>query len=315
MRNHSLVEYIWVDGTKGTAMLRSKTKVFTKDATLLWLDSFPWWSFDGSSTQQATGDNSDCLLKPVKKVTNPDGGVLLLCEVYVDKDTPHPSNTRAKLRATMDKLPAGVDPWIGYEQEYVLMRNETILGWPEKGFPTAQGPFYCGVGGENVNGREISEEHMEVCLNYGLQLYGTNAEVMLGQWEYQIGPRAYPVLAVKPKEGDWNGSGMHTNFSTSLMRDVSQGRGAIEQAINRLGRKHDEHIAVYGADLEKRLTGRHETCSIHEFRAGVSDRGASIRIPKEVAAQGYGYIEDRRPGANADPYQVAEALVRTICLA
>jgi glutamine synthetase len=89
---------------------------------------------------------------------------------------------------------------------------------------------------------------------------------------------------------------------------------AIRDACELLSKRHGEHIAVYGADNHLRLTGHHETCDIDTFRYGVADRGASIRIPRHVANKGCGYLEDRRPAANADPYLVCERIFRTVCL-
>ena len=87
----------------------------------------------------------------------------------------------------------------------------------------------------------------------------------------------------------------------------------IHKAIKKLEYKHEDHISVYGDGNAKRLTGKHETCPITEFRWGVSDRGASVRVPWQVAKDGKGYLEDRRPSANCDPYLVAWRLIKTIC--
>ncbi len=244
----------------------------------------------------------------------------------------------------MDEYGSQYDPWIGFEQEYTLFQGRKPLGWPEGGYPAPQGPFYCGVGADEVFGREVEVKHLEACLQAGLMIFGTNAEVMPGQWEYQIGYRdinnesADPLtvsdhlwlarwllcrigedygvsvsLDPKPVKGDWNGAGKHTNFSTNATRDKNNGLQAINTAIEKLSKKHHDHIKVYGANLESRLTGQHETAHLSEFRSGIADRGASIRIPQGVKNKGYGYLEDRRPGANADPYEVSAALVSTIC--
>ena len=345
-KNVAYAEYIWLDGARPVQQMRSKTRiVFNKEK--MTLTDFPEWNFDGSSTWQAVGSDSDCLLRPAFMINDPirDGNAyLILCEVFNGDGTVHSSNKRAELRELMEKYGKSHDAYIGFEQEYTFVNGNNPLGWPERGFPAPQGPFYCGVGAENVFGREIVEEHMAVCLQADLNLYGINAEVMPGQWEFQIGYRGnsseasdpltmsdhlwmsrfllylvaekYGVRATldpKPVKGDWNGSGMHTNFSTADMRDASKGKKAMDDAIAKLSTTHDKHIRDYGHDLAKRLTGDHETCHIGEFKSGESDRGASIRIPLSVRTEGCGYLEDRRPGANADPYVVGARLMETIC--
>jgi glutamine synthetase len=340
--------YIWLDGAKPTKKLRSKTRILPHPTQKeMELEDFPEWGFDGSSTYQAEGRYSDLILKPVNFIRNPllhDDNYLVLCEVFNPDNTPHPTNTRSKLCQLLDAGGNKADAWIGFEQEYTLFQGNVPLGWPENGYPAPQGPFYCGVGADEVFGRELVQDHTQACLDSGLHLFGINAEVMPGQWEFQIGYRGieeesadpltisdhlwfarwllyrigeeYNITATldpKPVKGDWNGAGKHTNFSTAAMRNKDTGAKAIQDAIDVLSKKHDEHICVYGYGLAERLTGQHETAHIGKFSHGVSDRSASIRIPQTVAQNGYGYIEDRRPGANADPYEVSAILLQTIC--
>ncbi len=342
-------EYIWLDGFRPTPGLRSKSRVVPfDDRDRVELDGFPRWSFDGSSTRQSEGSDSDLTLVPVRVVPNPLRGAhhyLVLCEVYNGDDLPHESNTRADLRSVLAGGAAKDDPWVGFEQEYTLFSGGSPLGWPDNGYPEPQGPFYCGNGSDRAFGRDLVEAHASACLSADLLLYGTNAEVMPGQWEFQIGYRGLdsedtdPLTAAdhlwlarwllirlserynvkvsfdpKPVDGDWNGAGAHTNLSTEAMRAEKGGLESIRSAIRKLSKNHEQHIAGYGDGLEKRLTGLHETCSIDQFRGGIADRGASIRIPRHVVAQGRGYLEDRRPGANCDPYVVCAMLLRTICL-
>jgi glutamine synthetase len=326
-------EYIWIDGTEPTAKLRSKTKIVADGAEL------PIWGFDGSSTNQAPGDQSDCVLKPVFSCPDPIRGgddVLVLAEVLNIDMTPHESNTRAACAAVAEKY-ASQEPIFGIEQEYTFFKDGRPYGFPSPvGFPAPQGGYYCGVGADEVFGRDIVEAHMDACLTAGLHLSGINAEVMPGQWEFQIGPVAPPQVAdelwvarwllyrigedfdvaatldPKPAAGDWNGAGAHTNFSTNAMRESYD---AIIAACEALGTKVDEHIAGYGAGIEGRLTGAHETAPYNEFSYGVSNRGASIRIPWQVEVDKKGYIEDRRPNANCDPYVVTRLIVDTCCSA
>ncbi len=324
-------EYIWLDGYKPEANLRSKTKVLEFDSYFGELDVLPEWSFDGSSTQQAEGRSSDCLLKPV--AVYPDAGRknawLVVCEVLNPDGTPHPSNTRCLIDDDSD------DYWFGFEQEYVLSENGMPLGFPENGFPRPQGPYYCAVGAGNVAGRDIVEEHMDLCLSAGLGITGINAEVLLGQWEYQCfgkGAKSasddlvvsryllfrtaekYGIhvdLHPKPIKGDWNGSGMHTNFSNMEMREFG-GKELFESICEAFRPVHKDHIEEYGSDNHHRLTGLHETQSIHTFSYGVSDRGSSIRIPVSTAQSWKGYLEDRRPASHADPYRVTARIIRTV---
>jgi glutamine synthetase len=333
-------EYIWLDGYKPTQQLRSKTKVLETDRVKVVKD-LPEWAFDGSSTMQAPGDKSDCVLKPVSYFKDPVRGephVLVMCEVFNADGTPHATNTRAALREVAEKT-AKQEPWFGIEQEYTLLdaRTNKPLGWPEQGFPAPQGEYYCGVGADKVYGRELMEVHMKACVAAGIRISGTNAEVMPSQWEFQVGPVGglevadqlwvarwlmcrlgedmgiVMTLAPKPVKGDWNGTGAHTNFSTKEMREKG-GIKVIEAACKALEAAHAKHIAGYGAGNEERLTGKHETAPITQFRWGVSDRGASVRIPLGTAKAGMGYMEDRRPAANMDPYVVCRLLLETIVL-
>lgn len=337
------LEYIWIDGTK--EKLRSKTRVV--DAVPKTASDCPEWNFDGSSTGQAQESNTDIYLKPVAVFKDPFMGGenrLVLCETMLFDKTPISSNTRASCNEAMQKA-ADQKPWFGIEQEYSLMDLETgrPLGWPSgSGTPGPQGPFYCGAEPGKVYGRAVVTAHLKACLHAGVKICGVNAEVMPSQWEYQIGPCEgieiadhmwisryilYRIAAdfnvgvsFDPKiiPGDWNGAGAHTNFSTKATREKSAGLNAIHKAIEALSKRHQEHIKAYdprgGADNARRLTGRHETASIDQFSSGVAKRNVSIRIPAQVNKDGYGYLEDRRPASNCDPYVVCERLVRTCCL-
>ena len=333
------LEYIWIDGTEPTSKLRSKTKIISEfDGTVSGPSGCPMWSFDGSSTNQAPGDKSDCVLKPVRLYENPleDNCYLVLCEVYDVDGEAHSTNHRFKLDHLTNHH-SRKDIWVGIEQEYTLYEDGRPLGWPGDGEPAPQGDYYCG----RNKGEHIAREHMDACIKAGIKICGINSEVMLGQWEYQVGAAnpirisddlwvarwlmekicdKYNVLVTlepKPENGDWNGAGCHTNFSTRWMREgideTHTGLDEINEKIYSLRNKHDEHIQVYGSGNEHRLTGEHETCDIHTFRSGVSDRGASVRVPWQVEKDGKGYLEDRRPSANCDPYLVCHKLIETIC--
>jgi glutamine synthetase len=327
------LEYIWLDGYKPTQSLRSKTKIEGNFSGKL--EDCPNWSFDGSSTEQAPGGSSDCILKPVYICTDPQrkDAYLVMCEVLDSTGKPHESNGRALIEDDDN------DFWFGFEQEYFLWDTETDkpLGFPINGYPAPQGPYYCSVGAKNAYGREIVEEHLDVCLDAGLNVEGINAEVAAGQWEFQIfakgakeaGDQIWVARYLLERIGesygvainwhckplgalDWNGSGMHANFSNTLLRTAGS-QETYTKVLEAFRPVVKEHIAVYGADNHLRLTGKHETASINDYSYGVSDRGASIRIPLYTVQKGWsGYLEDRRPNSAADPYKVAARIIKTV---
>ncbi len=329
------LEYIWLDGYEPVANLRSKTKI-EEYSSFPTLDELPLWGFDGSSTRQADGNDSDCVLKPVALFGDPTrmNAALVMCEVLLPDGTPHPSNSRAT-------IPDDPGTWFGFEQEYFLYRGGVPLGFPSGGgFPPPQGEYYSGVGYENVGAvaREIVDNHLELCLEAGIDHEGVNAEVAKGQWEFQIFGKGskkaadevwiarYLLVRLCEKYGvdvnfhckplgadaDWNGSGMHANFSTAYLREVG-GKPYFEALMAAFDDAKDEHIAVYGPDNHLRLTGLHETQAIDAFSYGVADRGASIRVPHSFVDNGYrGYLEDRRPNAQGDPYKIAGRIIETI---
>ena len=277
------LEYIWLDGSKPTQGLRSKTKVVDNFSGNV--EDCPMWCFDGSSTQQAPGGSSDCLLKPVACFPDPGrsgNGYLVMTEVLNADGSAHESNGRATIDDSDD------DFWFGFEQEYFLWDPEhnLPLGFPPGGYPAPQGPYYCSVGTKNAYGRDVIEEHLEMCLEAGLNIEGINAEVAAGQWEFQGFAKGaanagdemwlarYLLERTAEKYGlainwhpkplgptDWNGSGMHANFSNGLMRTCGD-KKVFDAICEEFGKHIPEHIAVYGAYNDQRLTGLHETASL-----------------------------------------------------
>jgi glutamine synthetase len=328
------LEYVWLDGYTPVPNLRGKTQIKEYDGFPS-LEQLPLWGFDGSSTMQAEGRSSDCVLKPVRVVPDSErtNGAIVLCEVMMpDGVTPHPSNKRATI---LDDEGA----WFGFEQEYFFYKDGRPLGFPATGYPAPQGPYYTGVGYSKVGNvaRKIVEEHLDACLAAGINHEGINAEVAKGQWEFQIFGKGskkaademwlarYLMERLTEKYGidieyhckplgdtDWNGSGMHANFSTTYLRETG-GKDYFEKLMKAFEDAREDHIAVYGPDNHLRLTGKHETQSIHAFSYGVADRGASIRVPHSFVRNGYrGYLEDRRPNSQGDPYQIASQILKTI---
>lgn len=335
-----LATYIWVDGSGEN--VRGKTKTLPKKPKTI--TDLPVWNFDGSSTKQSTGRDSDIYIKPVDFYRDPflrGNNILVMCETFGPLGEPIESNKRHTCNRVMSHAKTS-HPWFGFEQEYTLFDLDGHpLGWPKGGYPAPQGPYYCGVGANKVFGRHVMDAHLKACLYAGLTISGTNVEVMPAQFEYQIGPVEGVALGdqvwvsryilhrvaedfgvvvsldPKPIPGDWNGAGAHCNFSTEEMRQPG-GIKEIMSAVELLKKNHDVHIKHYdpkgGEDNRRRLTGLHETSTIYEFSAGVANRGASIRIPRQVNKDGCGYLEDRRPSSNCDPYEVTEVLVRTTVL-
>lgn len=342
------LEYVWIglNGFQGESWtMRSKLKVHqltTEDVAKLGsgdISVLPLWSFDGSSTGQSTGDNSDCILVPIRAVTdtvrNDGRSVIVLCEVLNPDGTPHDTNHRHTL-VENEIANKEIEAAFGLEQEYSIMKNGRPLGFPKGGYPPPQGPYYCSAGGDRCFGREVSEEHVDACIRAGIHITGTNVEVKPGQHEYQIGgPSVGPTLVsdeiwlsrwmllkiaekhklsvtfeAKPVLGDWNGAGMHMNFSTKAMRE-SGTKELFEKHMNELSKTHHEDMKSYGEDNHLRLTGELETSSPDTFTWGVSDRGCSVRIPVQTINSNWnGYYEDRRPSSSIDPYLATQVLLR-----
>lgn len=359
----TIAEYVWISDPRECVM-RSKTRVLFAD--IAGVSEVPVWNYDGSSTGQATAEASEVLLQPVAVYDNPlppaspaDGceragrgaevrSILVLCECHgasASSDLLR-SNTRAKARRVFSR--ALVDkhkPWYGLEQEYVVLAADgrTPIAWHvgerDGCVPLRQDMHYCGTKDVTHVGRQLAETHLHLCLRAGIRVSGLNAEVLPGQWEFQIGPctgidaadqlwmARYLLLraaesmhlavtfAPKPAGADWNGSGCHTNYSTQLMRSEREDRaglGEIYRVVERLSEDHARLMASacheYGRGNELRLTGQHETSNMTTFTCGAGDRTASVRIPHQTHVQGAGYLEDRRPAANADPYMVTAYL-------
>ena len=339
-----LLEYVWIDGF---GKPRSKTKVILRDS-LNWVKNeleetpsasiLPEWDFDGSSTGQAPGNNSEVVLKPCAVYLDPFRKVspkcphcfLVLCETYCSNGAPHLTNTRKSANTLFQKHKELV-PRFGIEQEFFISKNRKPIGF--SGNPLPQQHYYCGTGGDWMIGREQVEVTLRRLLYAGLNVTGLNAEVAPSQWEFQICADGISAadqvimaryildrtleeygchldLQPKPMKGDWNGSGCHTNFSTKPMREKG-GYALILKAIKKLEATHAEHMKYYGANNDLRMTGEHETARYDTFTYGVANRGCSVRIPKSTEKDQCGYLEDRRPASNMDPYVVTLLIFRT----
>jgi len=326
------LEYIWIDGYRN---LRSKTKFVNK--VISNLDECGEWNYDGSSTGQATGKDSEVIIRPCALYPDPfrkDNHKLILCDTYTMNGEPHITNTRFKANKIFNKN-LNLKPMFGIEQEFFLVKNDYPIGFPiDRAFlPKEQKNYYCGVGGSNAIGRECVEKAFDRCIYSGLSVTGLNAEVAPSQWEIQlcdIGIEAADQLTImryilcrtaeeygldinlepKPVAGDWNGSGCHVNYSTEPMRGEG-GYDVILTAIDKLAHKHKFHMKYYGENNDKRMTGLHETASYDQFTVGVANRGCSVRIPSSTDKNKRGYLEDRRPASNMDPYLVTSLIFET----
>jgi glutamine synthetase len=355
------LEYIWVDGHD---QLRSKTKIYEEQTETITnnlkqalknkntdrlnnrkylselniLKLIPDWNFDGSSTNQAIGKDSEVILRPVRIYLDVfrKNGFLVLCETWTSKMVPHETNTRNKALRIFSKF-SSEEAWFGIEQEFFMIntKNGLPIGFNNDGSAHPQGRYYCSVGAGKCFGRDFAEEVLENCLNTNLNITGLNFEVAPGQCELQLrdeGIKAADDLIIlryillrtgekfdtfidlraKPIKGDWNGSGCHVNFSTKNTRQEN-GLKLIYKMMDKLKRTHDYHISNYGNDNAERLTGKHETSSMDKFSYGTADRTSSIRIPKSTVMMNKGYFEDRRPSSSMDPYKVLSILLQTCC--
>jgi len=326
-------EYIWLGGNNE---IRSKLRVMDFDNISLNINDYPEWNYDGSSCNQADGNNSEVFIRPVFVCINPleENSVCVLCATYDYRGVSLPNNNWEFCNKAMIEF-GDENPWFGLEQEYFIMDLKTGLpiGMPINGH---QGQYYCSNGGANAFGRKIVMEHLKVCVDAGLKISGINSEVAVGQWEFQVGiakgmegpnhlwmarffmeriSEKYNVRIdwnPKPVKGNWNGSGCHCNFSTEAMRNEG-GYDVILDACKKMKETHMEHMFQYGEGNEERMTGIHETASYSDFNWGVANRGASVRIGNDVLMNQKGYFEDRRPSSNCDPYLVCGLLVRTCC--
>ena len=330
--------YIWIDGAEPTAKLRSKTKVIPIG------EEPPLWGFDGSSTNQAPGENSDCVLRPVYSCPDPIRGGenrLVMCEVLLPDMSPHPSNTRAACAAAAEKY-ASFDTWFGIEQEYTFFDGIKPLGWPDNGFPAPQGGYYCGVGTDEVFGRPIVERppgRLPRLRPHDLRHQRRGHARAVGVPDRAHGHtrdrrpalgrplaplphrRGHPHLRHgeprrhRPAGPQARPRRLERRRRAHQLLHVADARElrCLHRRRRALAANHDLHIANYGDRIEERLTGRHETASYKEFKYGVSDRGASVRIPWQVHRDQKGYIEDRRPNANCDPYVVTRLILESVC--
>ena len=331
--NKIQAEYLWIDAV---GEVRSKARTIETKPGGVKVSDLPDWNYDGSSTDQAPGEDSEVLIKPRAIFKDPFRGgnnILVLTDTYTPAGEPLPTNTRAKAAAIFEESRVKAEePIFGLEQEYTLFNLDktTPLGWPVNGYPGPQGPYYCGAGADRSFGRDVCEAHYKACLFAGIDVSGINAEVMPGQWEFQVGPVAGIAAADQmyaaryilqrvcedfgvyctldpPIPGDWNGAGMHTNFSTKNAAPRASPRSSRRSASSARRRRSTSPRTAKATSAPH----RQQTADINTFSYGVANRGCSIRIPRGTEAAGCDYLEDRRPSSNCDPYIVTSMIFNT----
>ncbi|XP_070391237.1 glutamine synthetase-like isoform X1 [Dermacentor albipictus] len=336
--------YVFVDATLEN--VRSKMRVLRYEPKSP--EECPRSTFCGAGTDQwpDAGVDSELYLLPVALFKDPflkGRNKLVLCEVLNADEQPHETNTRHPCKKAMEAVKEE-EPWFGIEQEYaILEQNGVPIGWPKQShsLKCCQSYFYA-VGSENTAGRQVADAHIKACSYAGVKLYGSNVEAVISQWEYQIGPLPGVetgdhlwisryilqrvaedfgvVVSFEPrpfKSLKMPGCAGHINFSTKSSRSEG-GLDWINKAIAKLELKHELHLKAYDPrkDANKeRLRGNLMATPSREFSAAVSAKTVCVRIPRLTKVAGRGFFEDRRPGANVEPYRAMQRLVETLCLA
>ena len=319
-----MVEYVWLDGV---GEIRSKTRVLP--ISTVKEEKIPVWNYDGSSTYQRHTSDSEVKINPKKQYVDPIRGsphCIVLCE----------TNDRACTRTLARKIFQAAEPYqpmFGLEQEFFIrhLEKEHTFGIDLPSYENS----YCSMGAQKCFAGLFIEKVMKDALSCGIHLTGFNWEVAPGQAEFQVcsygleaaddlillryilqkrGEEYNYEILLHPKliEG-WNGSGLHANFSTQSMREKG-GLEVIMETLVKLEKTHTADQKLFGEDNQLRLTGKCETSDYKNFTWGIASRDTSIRIPQETDEKGYGYFEDRRPGANANPYLVTANLFKVACL-
>nr|CAH7745052.1 unnamed protein product [Callosobruchus chinensis] len=310
--------YLWIDHTGEN--LRSKTR--TLDFSPSTYKEVPIWNFNGFHTMKAPKEKSDYYLVPVSLYNDPirrGANKIVLCETFDADEKPCKTNHRQKCVEALNKV-CDHEVYIGFEQDYYIMGSDgRPFGWPPMGEPISDRQYYASMC--TVIGREITECIYRALLYAGVNVYSDCAEPAPSQWELKTnGERG-----VKPADDmwfsrwlmqriaedfglcisfqpfvspRWSKSGLHVTYSTKKMRD-NDGMKYIQETIKKLEKCHTEMLKIYKS-----------TYLGDKFTSGIGDRTASVRIPKIVADKKKGFIEDRRPAGNADPYKIMEALIK-----